>query len=216
MKYPIVPACIPETREAVIAFSEAVSFTNEIQIDVVDGQFVTNVSWPYVPPGEPKTIKHATDPFTLEVDLMVQKPVAAAEDWLQAGADMLVFHVESISIETFKTFVEECPVSVGIACHGDTTLGTLYEYAAVADYVQLMGIKEIGVQGAAFDEAVLTKIKGVKQQFPHKMVSIDGSVNKDTISVLRDAGADRFVAGSAIMKARDQRAAYEELLVRVN
>lgn len=216
MKCPVVPACIPKTREAVIDFTEQVSFTDEIQIDVVDGQFVDNVSWPYVPMGEPKTIKHATDPYTLEVDLMVKKPLSAANEWIIAGADMLVFHVESIELGAFKNFVETCPVSVGVAYHGNTPLDTFLAYVEHADYVQLMGIKKIGIQGETFNSEVLHTIASIKERFPNKMVSVDGSVNLDTIGALRKAGADRFVSGSAIMAAKEPRAAHAELCARVN
>jgi ribulose-phosphate 3-epimerase len=216
MKCPVVPACIPNSREAVIEFTEQASFTDEIQIDVVDGQFVENVSWPYVPMGEPKSIKHATDPYTLEVDLMVQKPISAAQEWIEAGADMLVFHVESVALEAFKNFAADCAVSIGVAFHGDTLLETFMEYVAHADYVQLMGIKKIGVQGEGFDERVLETIAQIKERFPSMMVSVDGSVNTDTIDRLREAGADRFVSGSAILGAPDPRLAHTELCARVN
>lgn len=211
MKCAIVPACIPTSRESLLEFTEQASFSDEIQIDVVDGQFVETVSWPYVPPGEPKTIKYATDPYTLEVDLMVLKPISAAQDWLAAGADMLVFHVESVDLTALRNFAETCPSSIGVACHGQTSLEDFFEYVAIADYVQLMGIQVIGVQGEPFDEAVLQKITAVKERFPEKMISIDGSVNTETIERLRAAGADRFVAGSAIIGQSDPALAYRTL-----
>lgn len=216
MKYPIVPACIPKTREHVLQFTEAVSFAHEIQIDVTDGRFVSGTSWPYEPSGEPKTIAHATDAFTLEVDLMVDEPIVAAKQWLAAGADMLVFHVESLPLSTFSAFVERCPVSVGVACHGQTDLEYFFSYVAYADYVQLMGIREIGKQGEPFDTGVLQTIAAVRERFPKLMISIDGSVNETTITQLRAAGADRFVAGSAIVGAEDPQAAYQALAAAVH
>ena len=211
MKYPIVPAIIPTCRQEIIQFAETVSFANEIQIDVVDGQFVENISWPYEPTGEPKTIRHATDRFTLEVDLMVAKPIVAAESWIAAGADMLVFHIESVPLEAFKKFAEQSPVSTGVACHGDTKIETLLSYAAFADYVQLMGIKEIGKQGEPFHEQVLESIALIKHNAPSKMISVDGSVNEDTIIKLKEAGAHRFVSGSTILKSKDPEIAYKKL-----
>src|SRR5690606_35890696 len=98
MSYALVPALIPQSRNAVVEFAARVQFAYEIQIDVVDGVFVENVSWPYTPEGDPVSVKNATEMFTLEVDLMVSDPINAAYTWMKAGADMLVFHVESLPL----------------------------------------------------------------------------------------------------------------------
>lgn len=211
MRIPVVPALIPESREEVIAFTNTVQFAHEIQIDVVDGQFVPAISWPYNSNEEPFAVKSLTDPYTLEVDLMVSNPIEAATAWLKAGADMLVFHVETLSVEALSNFAENNTVSIGVACHGDTSLETLFSYAEFADYVQLMGIHEIGLQGQPFNEKVLDDIGAVKRRFEGMMVSIDGSVNESTIAKLRKAGADRFVSGSAIVKSSNPLESYKKL-----
>lgn len=218
MSYAIVPALIPTDRAAVIEFAKQVSFAREIQIDVVDGIFVPHTSWPYDPADEPKAIKSATDVFTLEVDLMVSNPIVAAHQWIDAGADMLVFHIESVELEVFRNFVSTAPknVSIGVACHGETPLTTLLSYIPCAEYVQLMGIAEIGAQGQSFDRTVLTKITQLREKCPDLMISIDGSVNENTIVELKKAGAHRFVSGSAITKAADKEAAYLNLNSLVN
>lgn len=209
---PIVPAIIPKSAEQIITTLPSLSFSSEIHIDVVDGQFVPFSSWPYSPKGEPKAVRHATDRFTLEVDLMVGDPLAAAESWLEAGADMLVFHTESISLEAFTRFVESTKVSVGISALNGTPLEVLKSYAKKADYVQLMGIAEIGTQGQPFDESVIERIKEIKTSFPNLSITIDGSVNKNTIKRLVEAGADRFICGSAIVGAVSPHEAHAELL----
>lgn len=216
MQCPVVPACIPKSRAEVLSFLQTVQFAHEIQIDVVDGVFVPNVSWPYEPAGEPKTIKHATDAFTLEIDLMVAAPIKAAAAWIEAGADMLVFHVESIDLATFRAFAATCPVSIGVASHGDTPLESFFAYVEVADYIQLMGIRQIGIQAEPFDERVLETITAVKSRYSEKMISIDGSVNETTIERLHAAGADRFVSGSAILSSTEPQTAYTDLCERVN
>ncbi len=55
-------------------------------------------SWPYEPTGEALSVKPQLDMYTLEVDLMVADPLAAASEWVIAGADMLVFHVDSLPL----------------------------------------------------------------------------------------------------------------------
>ncbi len=217
MKYsPVVPAIIPKSQDEVIKFSSELRFTREIQLDLVDGIFSPTVSWPYDPSGDPMSVKSQLDAYTLEVDLMVADPIKAAEEWIKAGADMLVFHVETLSLDSFRIFDEKTKVSLGVSAHGDTPLETLFTYAEYADYIQLMGIYEIGSQGQPFDEVVLDKIRECKDRFPNTLISIDGSVNKDTIVRLKEAGADRFICGSAIVLQPDPEAAQEELSKLIN
>lgn len=216
MSCPIVPAIIPASESELLESLKKVSFAREIQIDVVDGKFVDYVSWPYDPKGSPNAVKHHTDVFTLEVDLMVKEPILAARDWVAAGADMLVFHMESVSLDAFKQFVAHADVTVGVSMTAGSNIEEFLLYAGVADYVQLMGIASIGAQGQPFDASVLDVIQKVKEAFPEKMISIDGSVNVETITRLRDAGANRFVSGSAVLAHNDPQVAYNELCSVVN
>ena len=208
---PIVPAVIPQSAAEVIEMTKVLAFSHEFHLDVVDGVFVPSVSWPFFPPGEPMEVKHFTDSFTLEVDLMVEKPVKAAKEWIAAGADMLVFHVESIDLPSFVDFASHATVSIGVSMHGDTDWETFLSYVPHADYVQLMGIKTIGSQGQPFDERTLDRITLLKQQFPNHPITVDGSVNVDTIARLKKAGADRFIVGSAIVKQPNPQLAHAHL-----
>jgi len=208
---PIVPALIPHSAQEIQELTKTAVFAKELHIDVVDGQFVPSTSWPYEPAGEPLTVKPFLDAYTLEVDLMVAQPILAAETWIAAGADMLVFHVESLAKEAFKNFTEETPVSVGISFNGETSMQTFETYLPYADYVQLMGIFEIGTQGQPLDEAVFDKIAYMKTNYPQLSITVDGSVNKDTIKRLKSAGADRFIVGSAVTLQENPQQAYHAL-----
>lgn len=213
---PIVPAVIPTSEAEVIHFSKILNFSKEFHLDLVDGKFVPTISWPYLPEGEALNVKPYLDVYTLEVDLMMEDSVKAAHEWIIAGADMLVFHLETISLDAFKTFVASTDVSIGISAHGETDLSTLVQYAEHADYIQLMGIKKIGAQSQPFDEAVIGKIIQLKKQFPYKSITVDGSVNLNTIQKLKAAGADRFICGSAIVKQLNPEAAQLELSSLIN
>lgn len=213
---PIVPAIIPTSADEVKKILSEIPFVSEVQIDVVDGDFVPFTSWPYQPIGDPTEVQSSTDKFTLEVDLMVKNPVEAAKAWLDAGADMLVFHIESIDLPTFTKFVQTTGVTIGVSATNNTPIEDFMPFVMIADYVQLMGINEIGSQGQPFDERVLERIKVIKDSCPNHVVSIDGSVNKDTIKRLHQAGADRFISGSAILGADNPEKAYKELVKLVN
>jgi ribulose-phosphate 3-epimerase len=213
---PIVPAIIPKSAAEVVSFVSQLSFVREVHIDVVDGEFVAAVSWPVNPNGSPMEVKAHTDKFTLEVDLMMSKPFTAAREWEKAGADMIIFHVETIDIDSFVDFCKHSAASVGIAFHGETALDTITPYLPYADYVQVMGIDTIGAQGQPFSTRTLEKVETIKAQYPHIPVSVDGSVNKETITKIVKAGADRVIVGSAISHAADMSVAYDELRSHVN
>ncbi len=216
MSIPVVPAIIPESVTHVRELIQTMDFTKEVQIDLVDGNFAPTKSWPYDPKGEPMDLKHELDRFTLEIDLMVSEPVKAATAWLEAGADMLIFHIESLPLETFKNFVESCHCTVGVAAHGETTAKQVAEYAEHADYIQLMGIREIGAQGQPFDESVIDKVEILRRKFPEKVIAVDGSVNEDTIVRLKKAGVTRMIVGSAIVLQDDPAAAHQKLSALIN
>jgi len=213
---PIVPALIPHSEAEAKEILGTLRFSPEVHLDVVDGEFTSTISWPYEPTGQPVAIKQYSDQFSLEVDLMVVDPLNAAVDWITAGADMLVFHVETISLENLKNFAAFTHVSIGVSAHGDTSIDTLLEYAEYADYVQLMGIREIGSQGQPFDETVLEKIAAIKAAYPEKSISVDGSVNEHTITKLKAAGVDRCIVGSAVTLQSDPSAAHKALSLLIN
>ncbi len=213
---PIVPAIIPKSADHLVKLLPELKFSPEIHIDVVDGKFVPFTSWPYEPKGDPVEIHTVTDGFTLEVDLMVSNPLEAADAWIKAGADMLVFHTETIDLPAFKRFAQSTKISIGVSSLNDTPLSVLESYAVFADYIQLMGIAKIGAQGQAFDERVLERITTLKKVFSNLSITIDGSVNEATIVKLREAGADRFICGSSIVAAPQPYLAYMELQKLIN
>lgn len=216
MARPIVPAIIPRSIDDAMQLCEQLSFSLELHLDVVDGQFVPFTSWPYEPHGDPFDIHQYTDRFTLEVDLMVARPVIAAEAWVKAGADMVVFHTESISVEEFKRFKAQHKITVSISAGNDVSDAVLYEYLPFADGVQVMGIPQVGAQGLPFDERALARIHALRKDWPELLISVDGSVNASTITRLAATQADRFIVGSAIAMAADPAVAHFELVRALN
>lgn len=208
---PVVPAIIPASLDHIVQSAKRLAFSSELQLDLVDGQFVPTISWPYQPVGKPADVASVLSTFTLEVDLMVREQLAVAKAWEEAGADLIVFHIEGVTLSDFKKFSDATDVSVGVSAHGPTSLEELASYAEYADYIQLMGIYEIGAQGLPFDENVLVKIEKLKKIFPHLPIAIDGSVNEQTIKSLFNAGATRFICGSAIVQQPDPEVAWRKL-----
>ena len=218
MSVPIVPAVIPESEAALVDMTKQLTFSHELHLDLVDGKFVPTTSWPFLVGGEAIAVKPHTDKYTLEVDLMVENPIPVAREWVKAGADMLVFHVETIDLASFMDFVTYAPrgVTIGISVAGDTPMESIVPYLPYADYVQLMGIHRIGSQGQPFDETIFDRINFVRSATPEIMISVDGAVSEKTISRLVKAGVDRLIVGSAIVKQEDMEAAYKNLRACVN
>jgi ribulose-phosphate 3-epimerase len=211
----IVPAVIPQSfdhlRDALLSVS---SFAHEVQVDIVDGRFVPFTSWPYRGSGSVMLLKEFSDDFILEVDLMIQDPMSALPLYIDAGVKKVVVHLESVTdLTAIRMHQAKHGYMLGLSVTNDTPLTVLTDVLKPTDYVQLMGIRKIGSQGQPFDEEVLSRIKILRSAYPKMTISIDGSVNQNTIARLREAGANRFVSGSAIFDAPDPRVAYEALRV---
>ena len=210
---PIVPALIPKSFVDLEENCKRIlSFTHEIQVDIVDGKFVPFTSWPYGENERIEDIKELTENFLIEMDMMIQNPEDVVEEYLKAGVRRIVIHLESTTkIKDIYKLKEKYDFRLGFSINNDTELQKLYEVIEYADYVQCMGIKEIGSQGQPFDIRVLDRIKELKQKFSKLVVSLDGSVNFETLPQIVSAGTDRCAVGSALLKAENMSDAYEEM-----
>jgi ribulose-phosphate 3-epimerase len=191
-----------------------------VQVDIADGKFVPNTTWPYGKGGEAEfdSIKHQEEgfphwhDFDFEFDLMVAFPEEVLEDWINAGAKRVIFHAESNknildSILMAKDFDVEAGIAIGVG----TDVRQIEELLPHVDVVQFMGIRKVGFQGQAFDPAVVRKIRSFKDEHPDCAISVDGGVNMDTAAALIEAGANRLVVGSALFGAPDIEAALQAL-----
>jgi len=210
---PIVPAVIPDSLQSLKDFTEKVlPFTHEIQVDIVDGAFVPFTSWPYHEGDSISDIKDLCENFLVEADLMIQDPEGTAEEYLQAGVRRLIVHIESTdSIREIHALKRHYDFRLGLSLNNDTELEKLIHVIEYADYVQCMGIKDIGSQGQPFDERVLLRVKELKTKFKKLLVSIDGSVNMETLPRIIEAGVDRCAVGSALLKADNIKQAYQTM-----
>lgn len=208
----IVPAIIPRSLEHLRETVARLPFARSLQIDLVDGRFVPDVSWPYNG-GDPEDARSLLSDREVEMDLMVERPEAAARLWLELGVARIVFHLEAIlNWDEISKLKQDFEFKLGIALNNDTLLEKLYPHIEKIDYVQLMGIKEIGRQGQPFDERVVARAREMKTLYPNMEVSVDGSVNEKTLPLLSAAGVDRFVAGSALLSANAPSEEYSKLL----
>lgn len=219
----IIPAIIPksfkELEEKLETINGVASF---VHIDVIDGKFVGKPSWPFVGDrGEFLAIKKQERGFPFweemdfEVHLMVEDPLSFVREWIDAGATKIIMHVETLDykndILALEQLKAEGVVELGFAINADTEIDKLEPFFGVADFVQVMTISKIGVQGIAFDERGLEHIKWTKQNHPNIPISVDGGMNPETIPLAVDLGAERIVVGSYIFANTNPRQAIEEL-----
>ncbi|MEX1087029.1 MAG: hypothetical protein WEC58_00680, partial [Candidatus Paceibacterota bacterium] len=230
-----IPAVLPEDfndlREHLVLVRGIAPL---VQIDVTDGEFVPDASWPYAndPDRLFKRIANEEEEmpywqeFDFEVDLMVHRAELVIADWINAGARRVVPHIESKSdiekiIADLRAITRDkdsaAYTEVGLAVNTTTPLERVTQWIASSDeedgidFVQCMGIEQIGYQGQDFDERVLKKITELRSQYPELPISVDGSVNFDTVAELTEAGATRLVVGSALFESPDIHTAIEHL-----
>lgn len=223
MSIEIIPAIMPKSIEDIKSKIGLVSdLVSTIQLDLMDGDFVPNQTWPYNGNDDYQFEQILAEeeglPFwdrvDFEFDLMVRNSEKQFDTFIKMGAKRVVFHLEAENSEpgAFKEFIEAIDVytreilKIGISIGMDTPLEDIYPFLNHVDFVQLMGIDEIGFQGEEFDERVLDRIRLLRSQYKDLSISVDGSVNLETAPKIIDAGANILVVGSAIWKSQDPRA----------
>ena len=223
----IIPAIIPQSWEEIETKTEQIrGLTKTVQIDITDGVFVPNKSWPYIPQGsdEFESLVRGEKGFpyweelNYEIDLMVKEPELVIQNWITAGAARIVVHVESTHYleEIVQSFGKDETGSyrtheLGIAIHIKTPNDAIYSAVPRVDFIQCMGIETIGYQGQPFSEKVIPKIKDLRERFPEAIISVDGGVNEKSAPKLIATGAHRLVSGSAIWNAPDIKKAIRKL-----
>ncbi len=170
-----------------------------IHLDVMDGHFVPNISI-----GAPviKAMKRVCSvPF--DVHLMISDPLKYIEDFADAGADIITFHTECESdINETINKILECGCKAALAVKPATPVEAVYPYIDKLSMVLVMTV-EPGFGGQSFMENMMPKIERLRADFPDIDIQVDGGVNAETIKACAKAGANVFVAGSAVFKSEN-------------
>ena len=184
-----------------------------LHVDVMDGLFVPNISGglPVV-----KSLRKATDAF-LDVHLMVDRPQRYAARFCDAGADLLCFHVEAAEpqdvLETLKT-VAARGKKTALAVKPKTPAEVLLPYLDLLDMVLVMTV-EPGFGGQSLMEDQLPKIQFLRavldERNPDCEIEVDGGVTVETAPLVKQAGANVLVSGSAVFGKADRAAAIAKL-----
>jgi ribulose-phosphate 3-epimerase len=182
-----------------------------MHLDVMDGHFVPNITF-----GAPvmKYVRSFTDKV-FDVHLMISEPLKYIDDFCDAGADVITFHVECDSDidETIKKITDR-GVKAGLVVKPNTPAEAVFPYLDKLSMVLVMTV-EPGFGGQSFMADMLPKIKAIRDEINSRgldvLIEADGGISKDNIKACADAGVDVAVAGTSVFKAPDPKKAIEEM-----
>jgi ribulose-phosphate 3-epimerase len=180
-----------------------------IHFDVMDNHYVPNLSiGPAVAQAiRPHCVRADGEPVPLDVHLMVQPVDALAQAFAEAGADLISFHPEaSLHVDRTLQLIAAAGCRAGLAFNPATPLDVLEHVIERVDLVLIMSVNP-GFGGQSFIGSALRKIEQARRLIEASgrdiRLEIDGGIKVDNIRKAADAGADTFVAGSAIFGQRD-------------
>ena len=172
-----------------------------IHIDIMDGQYVPNISFG---PNIVRSLKKITDKV-LDVHLMINNVNKYLKDFANAGSDIISFHPETVSNpkNTIKN-IKKYGIKSGIAIHPKIEITEIKKYIHLVDTITVMTVIP-GFSGQKFLKNQLSKISQLyemRKEYNLKFkIEVDGGINKITSKLSRDRGADILVAGSYIFNS---------------
>ena len=180
-----------------------------LHLDVMDGHFVPNLT---MGPAVCQSLRKALPDAFLDAHLMVTDPADFVTPFAEAGADLLVAHIEvDREPEALAERIHAAGMAAGLAINPPTDVEAILPHLEPFDLILLMSVNP-GFSGQAFIEEVLDKARRIKPLLrPDQRLQIDGGVNAATAGACLDAGCDVLVAASAIFKSADYASAIAEL-----
>lgn len=182
-----------------------------VHIDVMDGSFVPNITI-----GSPvvKSLRNTTN-LDFDVHLMIEHPETQIDAFVDAGADIVTFHVEATRhAHRVIQQIKSRGVRAGIAVNPGTSLAMIEEVLGDVDMVLVMTVNP-GFGGQRFIDSQLDKVHmlyhTIEDMGYECDIEVDGGINAKTSELVREAGANILVAGSAVYSADDIQAAIDSI-----
>ena len=180
-----------------------------LHLDVMDGHFVPNLSFGLT---LVEAIRKITD-LTLDVHLMISNPQEYLARYVEAGADLLSFHVETVpDAGPLLEEIRSLGVGAGLVLNPPTPVEDVLPSLPLCDFVLVMSVMP-GFGGQAFDPVAYEKLRTLRQKGGERLLlELDGGVKNTNIAECVQAGANLLVAGSAITGTDNYQASYAELM----
>ena len=174
-----------------------------IHLDIMDGSFVPEIT---IGAGVVKSLRKISN-ITFDVHLMVEHPETQIKSFADAGADIITFHVEAAKHpHRILQQIHELGCKAGVALNPGTSLSMVEELVEDADMILVMTVNP-GYAGQKFIDSMLGKIHMLYHMIAEMEtecdIQVDGGINAETSVLVREAGANILVAGSAIFGAAD-------------
>jgi ribulose-phosphate 3-epimerase len=183
-----------------------------IHVDVMDGHFVPPIT---IGPLVVAALREQAESAgaMLDVHLMIERPERQVEEFVKAGAHSISFHAEATAHVAYTAnLLRECGVGVGVAINPATPVGALAEVADAIDLALCMTVNP-GWGGQPFIARSPQKIERLRAILPERAaLQVDGGIDTDTAGPARQAGANLFVAGSAVFGSSEPAAAYRAIV----
>ena len=202
----VVPAILTEDPKALkTMLRQSETFTDYVQVDIMDGQFVPSrsITWKHLAAIKTK--------LSWEAHLMVLHPEDQFEGFKQAGVKKVVFHYEATpSPRKVISIARNLSLGVGLAVNPETTVSSILPLAGEIDSVLFLSVVP-GFYGSKFIPEVLKKIAELRRVRPDMEIGIDGGIKESNIVQIARAGADVICVGSAIFLQPDPAASFRHL-----
>jgi ribulose-phosphate 3-epimerase len=183
------------------------SHADWLQVDVMDGHFVPNLSF-----GAP-VIKCIDTSLPLDIHLMVSNPEDRISEFLEIGVSHITFHAEVTDIKerlALISVLHNAGVTAGIAINPETPLSEVLDVLPEVDLLLVMSVHP-GFGGQKFISDVLQKVEEARSLYPDLMIQMDGGIDASNAKECISAGANNLVAGSAVFSAEDRAEAISAL-----
>ena len=183
---------------------------DRLHLDIMDGVFVSNITFG---PMIVEAIDKMTD-LHLEAHLMLIDPLKYIDAFADAGAETIIFHIESKSKpRLIMQKIRDRKLKIGVSLNPDTPIRTLFPYIEEIDLILVMSVNP-GFYGQKFEPKILPKLKKLKE-IKEKgnlnfEIEIDGGINKETAPIVAPY-VDILVSGAYIFKSRDRKAIIKNL-----
>jgi ribulose-phosphate 3-epimerase len=189
-------ACLAESVDAVAPEADL------LHVDVMDGHFVPNLT---IGPPVIKSLRSRTDLY-FDCHLMVDNPGDFLDDFAAAGANGCSVHVELSDVVPLFGEMRRLGLDVGLAVNPETPVEACLPHLPHIDLLLMMTVHP-GFGGQEFIAEVMDKVKVAREEIDRRdlkvALQVDGGINTETAPIAAAAGADVFVAGSAIFHADD-------------
>lgn len=211
----IIPTIlVKDFEEAKEKIKKVEKYVKWVQLDIMDGVFVNNETWPYTE-GKISDLKRLKTGIKLEAHLMVEKPETVIDSWLEV-VDRVIVHFESkitnreLGIRELIKKAHKKKKQIGLALNPETHFSVATPFLNGLDLVLLMTVQP-GWGGQEFKKWILDKIKFLREIWPDGNIEVDGGVSDENIKDIIKAGANLICVGTYIFRSKDIKQAIVDL-----